>query len=274
MKDNLYYLAPTYVKGKILPENIIHLVKNTKGDGVTGVSVLTYARDVLDISKASEDAAMDFFSSGCALNGLLTSTGVNITNAQREQLKQSWNMKGSRTSIQVLPPGLKYEQIGVDSAKSQLLESRQYNLTEICRYFDMLPQMIHASDSLKNIEQVNLMFLDTLTVWIRMIETEFTRKLFPDDESLSVDMDENELTLRCDKQTQATYLSTLVTSGIISANEARAELGLKKIAGGDKLTVAYSDITQNTINNDSDKKEENDVDTEKETKKRSKKKDK
>ena len=276
MKDSLYYLAPTYVKGKIMPENIIHLVKNTKADGITGVSVLTYARDVLDLSKAAEDAASEFFKSGCALNGVLTSTGVNLNAAQREQLKNSWSMKGSRTSIQVLPAGLNYQQIGVDSAKSQLLESRKYNLSEICRFFNVMPELIHASDKISTLESTNLLFLtQTLTTWITMIETEFTRKLFPDDETLSVDMDENELTLRCDKQTQAQYLSTLVTSGIISANEARAELGLKKIEGGDKITIAYSDINQNTINGNNDKKsdtdEEEKPDTEPKTKKRSKK---
>ena len=131
-----------------------------------------------------------------------------------------------------------------------------------------MPELIHASDKISTLESTNLLFLtQTLTTWITMIETEFTRKLFPDDETLSVDMDENELTLRCDKQTQAQYLSTLVTSGIISANEARAELGLKKIEGGDKITIAYSDINQNTINGNNDKKS----DTEPKTKKRSKK---
>ena len=87
-----------------------------------------------------------------------------------------------------------------------------------------------------------------------MLEEEFNRKLITPSESANIfiDFDENEL-LRTNKQSTADYLSKLVSSGVISKNEARAMLGLNAVDGADTLTVAYSDIKQNSVQNDSDK---------------------
>ena len=56
----------------------------------------------------------------------------------------------------------------------------------------------------------------------------------------------------------ANYCKTLVTGGIMTANEARAQLGLNPMDGADRLIVAYSKINDNTINTngkDNDKEE-------------------
>ena len=54
--------------------------------------------------------------------------------------------------------------------------------------------------------------------------------------------------MKADKQSTANYLSTLVSNGIISRNEARKYLGYQDIEGGDEITVSYTDISQNTVN--------------------------
>jgi len=56
------------------------------------------------------------------------------------------------------------------------------------------------------------------------------------------------------------YYSKLVSSGIITVNEARNKLGYEKVEEGDKLFIPYTDISQNTIGDDKsdeDKSEEN-----------------
>ena len=88
-----------------------------------------------------------------------------------------------------------------------------------------------------------------------MLEEEFNRKLITPAESANIfiDFDENEL-LRTNKQSTADYLSKLVSSGVISKNEARQMLGLNAVDGADTLTVAYSDIKQNSVQNDDNDK--------------------
>ena len=86
-----------------------------------------------------------------------------------------------------------------------------------------------------------------------LLEEEFNRKLITPAESnnIFIDFDENEL-LRTNKQSTADYLSKLVSSGVISKNEARQMLGLNAVEGADVLTVAYSDIQQNSVKNDTE----------------------
>ena len=53
-----------------------------------------------------------------------------------------------------------------------------------------------------------------------------------------------------DKKTEATYYSTMVNNGLMTRAEVREKLGLKFIEGSDKLVVPFTDINQNTINNE------------------------
>ena len=106
-----------------------------------------------------------------------------------------------------------------------------------------------------NIENVNIQFLvQCIQPILTLFEEEFNRKLITPSESnnIFIDFDENEL-LRTNKQSTADYLSKLVSSGVISKNEARQMLGLNPVDGADVLTVAYSDIAQNSVKNDIDK---------------------
>ena len=77
-----------------------------------------------------------------------------------------------------------------------------------------------------------------------------SRKFFPGDTELYVDMDESEFLFRTDKQSEATYISTLVNGGIITVNEAREMLGMSEVEDGDSLHIAYSDASKAEIGND------------------------
>lgn len=248
-KDTLYYLIPKITTKKILPKDIIHISKNTSSDGMTGISVLSYAKDVLDLARSAEASAKEFFASGMNINGIL-SCNTMLNDKQRQDIRSSWQQGGGKTSLQVLPANVTYQQIGTDASKAQLLESRQHETIEIARYFNVPIQMIQAGDKLtyNKLEEFNLLYLQhTLSPYMTSIEQEFTRKLFPGEDDLYVDFDENFYLLRTDKASTADYLSKLVTSGIISVNEARTELGLPEIEGAGKLTVSFTDVQQNTI---------------------------
>lgn len=248
-KDTLYYLIPKITTKKIFPKDVIHIIKNSN-NGVNGISVLNYAKDVISLTKAAEESAKEFFASGMNINGIL-SCQTMLNEKQRQDIRASWQLGQGKTSLQILPANVSYQQIGTDADKAQLLESREHQISEIARYFDMPLQLIGAGDKLtyNNLETLNLLFLEhTLQPYMISIEQEMSRKLFPEEYTLSVDFDENSFILRTDKQSTQTYLSGLVASGLMTPNEARRELGLPEIQGGDKLSIAYSDISQNQIN--------------------------
>ena len=85
-----------------------------------------------------------------------------------------------------------------------------------------------------------------------MIEAEFNRKLLSENElHFSVYLDTNEI-LRTDKAGQSSYYTSLISSGVLSINEVRKDLGYGDIEEGDKHMIPFTDITQNTIETNKD----------------------
>jgi HK97 family phage portal protein len=145
---------------------------------------------------------------------------------------------------------MSYQPIQLNATDSQMLESRQFNVQDIARFFGISPVLLGdlSHNSYSTIEAVQEQFLlQTLQPYITMIEEEFTKKLFKENESdLEINLDETVI-LRTNKTAQASYYSTLLDKGILSINEVRKELGYSEIEGGDAHTIAYTDINQNKI---------------------------
>lgn len=250
-KDILYYIVTIDDDHKALkykPEEVIHFTKTTT-DGVNGRSVVSFAKKAIDLAMSAEDAAKQYFDSNMNVSGLL-SCKTMMNEKQRQDIKNSWTAGRGKNTLQILPIGVDYVQLGTDAKSGMLLESRQHETTDIARFFGVPVQLIQSGEKLtyNSLEQLNLLFYQhTLQPYICMIESEFTRKLFYDDDFLEVDMDESEFLLRTDKASTANYLKTLVDSGILTVNEARLELGLSEVEDGDKLHIAYSDASKAQI---------------------------
>lgn len=251
-RDTLQYKC-SYAGGVIKPENMLHFVKNSY-NGVNGVSLLTYAKRTIELSNQTENAANNFFSNGCNLNGILK-VNSQLSEKQREQILTSWNSAysdGGR-GLAVLQGNMEYQPISLNASDSQMLESRQQNTEDVCRFFGVNPVLLGLANhsSYASLEMVQQDFLvHTLMPYIVMLESEFERKLLNDAESnLKIVIDTNGV-LRSDKAAQATYYTALLNSGILTINEIRKELGYNSVDGGDENRIPFTDITQNTINKD------------------------
>ena len=245
-------------KGDIEDCDMIHLFKNSY-DGINGVSVLKYAARSIELANNTEDSASHFFTNGCNLSGVI-SVESPLNAKQIEDIKRSWSQTYANggNGIAVLQGNMSYQPIQLNSRDSQLLESRQFNVTDIARFFGISPVLLGdlSHSSYSTIEATQTQFLlHTLQPYITMIEEEFTRKIFkPSENDLEINLDENSI-LRTDKTAQANYYATLIDKGILSINEARKELGYSEVEGLDKHIMAYTDINQNTINKNNNKEE-------------------
>lgn len=242
-----------YYKDKIEDCNMIHLVKHSV-DGVNGISVLTNAVNTLQLSKDIDNQSANFFKSGCALNGILK-VNSTLTEQQRQQIKSSWNTayNGNGGGLAVIQGNMDYQQISVNAADAQLLESRNYQISDIARFFGLSPVLLGdlSKSSYSTLEQTQLQFLSqTLQPYISMLEQEFTRKIFRPSQSgkFFVDWDEKAL-LRTDKTTMSSYYVTLLQNGLMTANEIRKELGYPEIEGGDTTVMQAQYLSQQAINN-------------------------
>ena len=232
----------------ISPSNMIHLRKNSY-DGINGISVLTFAKRSLDLASNVENSASDFYGKGGNVSGILK-VNSNLNKEQREQILRNWNesFTNSNTSIAVLQGNMEFQKLSLNAEETQMLQTRNFNVADIARFFGINPILLGQKDgnSYTTLEMVQSDFLiHTLMPYIAMIEEEFKLKL-NQEKNIKIEFDVNYL-LKTTKQTEASYYSTLVSSGIMTVNEVRKELGLSELEGGDKLTMAFTDVSQNTI---------------------------
>lgn len=250
-KNELYYLAPIVSKKHIEPINMIHLIKNTY-DGVNGISVISFANKTIGIATHAEDAANSYFENGCNLSGVLTVQG-QLNEQQKQAIRNSWSSAYSNggSGLAVIQGNMSYQAIQMSASDAQLLESREFNVSDVARWFGLNPVLLgdNSGTSYNTIDSAQQEFvLHTLIPYVTMIEEEFSKKLLKTTESdFLVTLDETYL-LRSDKQNQASYYNTLLSTGVLCINEVRKELGYGEIEGGDKHLIAYTDIEQNTIN--------------------------
>lgn len=248
-EESLYYTC-NYIKGKIEPVNMIHLVKNSY-DGVNGVSLISFASRSINLANSTENSANNFFKSGCNLSGVLTVQG-QLTDRQKNDIRTSWNQAYTNggSGLAILQGNMEYKPIQLSASDSQLLESRSYNVQDIARFFGISPVLLgdltHSSYSTLEAAQQEFL-LHTLQPYIVMIEEEFTRKLTkPSEKNIVINLDETAI-LKTDKAALANYYGALLDRGVICINECRKELGLSPINGGDKHVLPYTKLEDNII---------------------------
>ncbi len=222
--------------GRVRPSEVVHVV-NVSEDGITGVSTLDYAANTLAAALSAEATAKGFFDGGGRHSGFITSDRP-LNDRQRTAVAERVN-KGEPGSVFVLEGGFGFHPMGISAADAQLLESRLYSVSEIARFFGVSPVKLFdlTKSSYSTVEATQLAFLtDTLAPLMAKIEGELERKLYPDDAAKEVNFVTDGL-LRADKQSLAAYLQNLVINGVISPNEARKQLGLPPVDGGDTVKM-------------------------------------
>lgn len=247
-----------FIPSTIYDRDIIHFYKNSY-NGYEGRGILSYANRTIDLSNYTEEAAKDYFGSGCNIKGIIKMLGTTrpLTDDEKSQIRQNWQQVhggAGSSGLAIMPTNLDFIPVSQNASESQMIETRTFNVQEIARYFNISPVMLQdlSHSSYSTIEASQLEFLThTLLPYISMIEHELNRKLLMD-KTEKIDLDENYL-MTSDKSATANYLSTLVKNGIMCINEARYQLGFGPVEGGDKHIIAYSDPSQNSISNTEEK---------------------
>ena len=248
--DGTISYSITGMKNRISDKDIIHIINFTY-DGIHGISTLTHARNTLGLSSDAENHASGFFKSGANVGGILK-VNSTLNDKQKEGLKQSWNNAfGSNAStpngVAVLEANMDFQPITVNPSDAQLLETRKFNIKDICRFFGVPPtKVFYFSDAAYNtLEAMQLQFLtDCLAPLLEKIESEFERKLFKPNEKFKIDVRfDTSAMLRTDKQAEADYINKLFYMGAISVNEIRKKLDLSPIENGDTHLVQSNLMT-------------------------------
>lgn len=236
------------------PRDMIHVL-NFSYDGINGISTLEHARQTLSIATSAEESAKGFYDSGGQLSGILTVEGARLNKDQKDQIYKTWRERtdpviGQPNGIAVLEGNMKYQPISISPSDSQLLESRQFNVVDICRFFSVSPVKAFdlSKSSYSTVEATQLQYLtDTALAVITKIEQEINRKVFlPSERGKVVAEFDTSAILRTDKSAQATYWKELFNIGAATPNEVRRENNLGRMENGDK---AFVQVNVQTLDN-------------------------
>ena len=247
--------------------NMIHIL-NFSYDGINGISTLTHARNTLGLATDSEAHASGFFKGGANLAGIIK-VNSSLTKQQQKDIKDSWQqtfspITGTPNGVAVLQGNMDFQPITVNPSDAQLLETRQFNVIDVCRFFGVSPVKAFdlSQSSYSTVEATQLAFLtDTLAPLLEKIELEFERKLYKPSERNSIDVRfDTSVLLRADKASLANYYNTLFNIGVVSPNEIRKQLDLEAVEGGENHFVqvnlcelkraSYNTPSNNAITNE------------------------
>lgn len=186
-KGNLTYTYTTS-DGKtvvIKPTDVLH-IPGLGFDGVMGYSPIALEKSAIGLGLASEEYGSKFFSNGARPSGILTHPNtVKNPRAIRDSWNSAYGGSTNANRVAILEEGMTFTPLSIPSNEAQFLETRKFQVEEICRIFRVPPHLVgdleHATFS--NIEHMSIDFaVHTIRPWLVRIEQAMNRALFSDQE--------------------------------------------------------------------------------------------
>jgi HK97 family phage portal protein len=211
------------------------------GNGIIGLSPISHQRNTLGIAIAAEGAVTNIYRNGAKPSGVLTLDKL-LTPEQRDQIRQKFYSLsgGTQDRLMVLEGGMKFEAISLSPQDIELLASRQFQISEICRWYGVPSVMVNDTSSTtvwgSGIEQIVQGFYKiTLRPILEKIEASIVVNLNKT-RNREVEFDFNALT-RGDLKARYEAYRIGIHGGFLMPDEARVAEGLPKAEGGDKLYI-------------------------------------
>lgn len=230
----------------ILPrEKVLHIIGPSE-DGLIGLSRIAMARKTVGLGMALETFGSRYFGAGTH-PGLVLKHPGNLSPQGLKNLKEQGPLASAEALMRshktvVLEEGMTVEKIGIPPNDSQFLESRQFSVTEIARWFNLPPHKLKdlTRSSFSNIESEQRSFYtDTLLPSIVDLEQAYDMQLLTDGDRMNYGRGRLYFKhsakgiLRGDVAAQSAFYSAMLDRGVLSINEVRELEDLDPIPGGD-----------------------------------------
>jgi HK97 family phage portal protein len=215
-----------------LPEQILHIA-GLGFDGIQGYSPITMARQAVGLGMGAEQFGAALFGNGARPGGFLK-TRKQLTELAAKRLRESFDRVHQGTSnahrVAILEEGMEWEESQISPESAQFLATRQFQVLEIARIFNLPPHKIgdYSESHRSNVEEANLDYLSsTLQGWLEAIEAEYESKLLFDDEQGRFHFRHDMTALmRGNMTARAAYYKTLFSVAAITPNQIAALEGL------------------------------------------------
>lgn len=247
---------------RLAPEDVLHY-KAYSADGITGISILRRASQAISTGLASQQYQSDLYANGGRPSGVLmadtdiggtvtlpTADGQKETILKTERIRRDWERiysgPGNNFRVAVLPKGLTYTAIAMNNAEAQFVESEEYRVADVARFFGVPLYLLNAGkQAYSSNEQNSIDFVKhTMLPIIVQREQEDTWKLLLPREraqGLRIKREPKQL-LRGDTAAQAAWYKALCEIGVYSVDDIRALEDLSKVPGGDSRSAPLDKV--------------------------------
>lgn len=218
---------------------VLH-VRGPSLDGITGMSIIKLARQGVGLDLAMTQHGASLFKNG-ARPGLVLKHPEKLNDVSRDNLRTSFaeRFAGALNSgkVFVLEGGLEVQTLGFSSDDAQFLQSRQFSVQDLCRFFRVPPHMVGDPTRLAyaSSEAEMLSFMQhSLRPHLVNVEAEINATLFPDRTRYFAEFDANAIA-RGDQATRYESYSKGLAAGFLTVADVRAWENLPYLPGTDQL---------------------------------------
>ncbi|TDB57237.1 phage portal protein [Photorhabdus khanii] len=235
-------------------------------DGLNGLSPIAYARQAIGLGMATEEHGSRLFSNGAVTSGVLQ-TDQYLKDEAYHRLKKDFEERhqglANSHKPMILEMGLKWNQISLSAEDAQFLETRKFQLEEICRIFRVPMHMVQNTDraTFSNVENLGMGFINySLVPYLIRIEQRINVGLVkPDKQGRFYAKFNAGALLRGDMKSRFESYATGINWGILSPNECRELEERNPRDGGD---IYLTPMNMTTGPRDKPKPQENSNDDE------------
>ena len=227
---------------------VLHLPTSNTHDGIVGKPVRQQLAETILGGRKSQKLLNKMYETGFTAKAVLQYTS-DLSDESAQKYRRlieryiSGNLKSEGLeNIIPLEYGSTLTPLNMKLSDGQFLETKQYTALQIASAFGIKPMQIgdYSKSSYASAEAQQLDFyISTMLYIIKQYEEELTEKLLTDeDRQNGLHFKFNvSVVLRADQETQMRTLSTAVTNGVYTPNEARRLLDMPDRDGGDRLYV-------------------------------------
>lgn len=244
-------------ESRTFSQSDIWAVRGPSWDGFTGLEILKVAREALGLSIAAESHHSRLHRNSSQPSGLYSIEGT--LNPEQNKALRAWLDKEyagveNAGKLMIADRNAKFTPFANKGVDMQHLETRNHQITEVCRYFRVMPIMIGYSDKAATYASAEQMFLahlvHTLMPWYARLEGSMNTQLLSlkdRRDGVYVKFFERGL-LRGAMKDEAEYLGKLVAQGVLTRNEARELMDRNPIEGLDEPLTPMNMVTGSDSN--------------------------
>ena len=229
-------------------EDVLHL-RIHAADGFIGVSPIVIGASSMNITKNAEVRSDTMVRNGRP-EGFLQFPQI-IQPEQKKEIREEWrklHMNPDEYNVGILSGGADWKQYGFSADAIQLLQTRKFQVNEMCRWFGVPPHMLYEIEkqSYSTASQLMAEFLQsTIIPYLELWRTTIRHQLFTyieyRREGYDIVFDIDELS-RAD---QALYTTTLIKhlqNALLTVNDIRDNFRRPRVEHGDDPMMMASQL--------------------------------